>query len=172
MTRTTTTKEHLQHLAKFANCSNETERIIEKIQYFTSLGVSEYFHRYDIKQHGKSIKKVKELFESKGFIVEEEKSGIKSKAVLHFSWTNATEGIAYTFACASRLVFKTNEIVDEILKMAEVAAVHGEFSCQYDFNKIQASPDLQESVCKTITRTTHIDDIKIVDGMLIIKWRV
>lgn len=171
MKKSKSRREWWQHLAKLANCKNETERIIENVQYFTSLGVSDYYHSYNTKHYAKSIMDAKNLFEIKGFTVEDQKSGIKGQSILHISWANATHGIAFTFACASKRASKTNEIIGRILNNVETAATNGEFSYQYDFNNDDASIDLKDSVVDNLTRTGDFNKIDLVDNMLILEWR-
>ena len=162
-------KEWWQHLAKLANCSNETERISEQVQYFASLGVSDYFHPYNIKKYAKSIKQAKEKFQSNGFTVEDERSGVKGNAVLHISWTNATQGIAFTFACITRQASKTKEIVNKILTGVEEAATNGEYTYQYDF--ADAGIDFVDSIIDNLDKTGDFSKVELVDNVLILEWR-
>lgn len=162
-------KEWWQHIAKLANCKNETERIIENIQYFASLGISDYYHSYNTKHYAKSVRDAKDLFEIKGFTVEDQKSGIKGQSILHISWADATDGIAYTFACASKQASNTNKLVGEILHKVETAATNGEFAYQYNFD--DTSIDLRDSVVTKLSKTGDFNKVDLVDNVLLLEWR-
>lgn len=161
-------KEYFQHLAKLANCANEVERINEQVQYFASIGVGDYYHLYNVKKFGKSIKKAKEMFQTNGFTIEEDKSGVKGKSILHISWADSTEGIAHTFSLVYKRNAKLNRTIKKIYEEVEKAASNGSYSLELDLTDAGIETDV---VMEKLNKTGDFNKVSFVDSILVIEWR-
>lgn len=172
MKRNNSQKLYWQHLAKLANCKNETEKITEQIQYLASIGVSDCFYTYEVKRFAKSIKSAKDILNTNGFIVEDERSNIKGKAILHISWGDANKGIAHTFKCMSNQVQKDTKLKKDVFTKVEEAAKNGEYSLVYDLVNVGITDVDVVNIEEMFRETGEFSKVSTDGTKLTLEWRI
>lgn len=165
-------KGYYQYMAKMANSKSEVEKINTSVQYFASLGLSDYYYSYDVKKvNNKEITAIKKYFVGKGFVVEDEYSGIKNHAMLHFFWGRSTQGFAFKLRCVYERSLKTKEFTKKILKSVEKAANNGEFSVEYDLRDAGSLEFIDDLLDKSF-RIGDFSKVELNDKKLTLEWRI
>ena len=175
MVRNQSRKTYWNHIAKLANSKSELEKVNEQIQYYASLGVSDYFLNYNVKKDTKKINQIRPVLEKKGFALKDETSGIKGQAVLHISWKNATEDYAKTVYLVSDFHYKMRKLQEKLYPKIEKVAGTGEYSIQYDLTTAgigELNEELLAEIKEYLENLNEFSSVSIIDKALILEWRI